>query len=222
MTRASRTIAQPGTSSRIAIALGRIGNVIVDPVAAFAHVDRLPTSVLAFFALIVLRFTSVLVFYHPDLAPARLAAGALFQVITIWPLTVALTFLLWITSRALGARTSWASTYCVIVHVMLAYTLVTVAIASVAGSLLPESTNVELRHPPFTNLGPLVNASTHPVAQALLAELDYRAAYALTLTYIGVRESSVERSNSRAGLIVATCFAANLLLVVLVAYTRRS
>ena len=221
MTHASHSIAQPGRSSRIAIALGRIGNLIVDPVAAFAHVDRLPTSALAFFTLIALRFTSALVFYQPDVAPARLAAGALFQIVTIWPLTIALTFLLWITSRALGARTSWAGTYCVIVHVMLAYTLVTIAIASVAGAFLPESTNVELRHPPFTNLGPLVNASAHPVAHALVAELDYRAAYALTLTYIGVRESSVERSSSRARLIVAACFAANLLVVVLVAYMRR-
>jgi hypothetical protein len=213
-------MAQPRASSRTTVALGRIGNVIVDPVAAFAQVSTYPTTALAFLALVALRFTSVLVFYHPELDAARLAAGALFQVVTIWPLTIALTLLLWITSRAWNARTSWTSTYCVIVHVMLAYTLATIAIASVAGAILPETSNVELRHPPFTNLGALASAAANPVTHALLVELDYRSAYALALTFVGVRESALDRNASRAGFVVATCFAAHLLLAMVIAVAR--
>lgn len=221
MTDASQTIAPPTGSSRTGIALGRIGNVIVDPIAAFAQVGTNPTSALAFLALVTLRFTSVLVFYHPDLDPARLAAGIVFQLVTIWPLTLALTLLLWITSRAWRARASWASTYCVTVHVMLAYTLATIAVASVAGAILPENTTVELRHPPFTNLGTLVDGDTNPVENALLVELDYRSAYALGLTVIGVRESTIDRNSSRAWRIVATCFAVNLLLATVTAVVRQ-
>ena len=220
MTHASHTIARQGKSPRTAIALGRIGNVIVDPIAAFVNLNTDPTSALAFFVLVALRFTSVLVFYHPDVDAARLGAGALFQLITIWPLTIVLTLLLWLISRASGARTSWASSYSVTVHVMLAYTLATVAIASVAGALLPESTDVELRHPPLTNLGAFVDKSANPLAHALLLELDYRSAYALALTYLGVRESDTDRSTSRAVRVVATCFAANLLFATLTAFVR--
>lgn len=215
-------IAHSGKSSRTAIALGRIGNVIVDPIAAFAHVDTAPTSGLAFFALVGLRFSSVLVFYHPAVDPARLAAGALFQLITIWPLTVVLTLLLWTTSRSWGARMSWTSTYCVVIHVMLAYTLATIAIASVAGAVLPASTNIELRHPPFTNLGALVNAESNPLAHALALELDYRSAYALMLTFIGVRVSTADHNSSRACLIVATCYCASLVLTVITTSARQT
>lgn len=202
-------------------ALGRIGDVIVDPTAAFAHVDTTPTSALAFLTLIALRFTSILVFYHPDVDPARLAAGILFQLITVWPLTVVLTLLLWTTARAWGTRTSWSSTYCVVVHVMLAYTLATIAIASIAGAVLPENTHVDLRHPPFTNLGTLVSGTASPVVHALLGEVDYRSAYALVLVFIGVRESSDRHDSARARLIVATCFAANLALTTLTAFVRQ-
>ena len=222
MTYASHTIARPANSSRTVIALGRIGNVIVDPITAFGDVGSIPTSALAFLVLVALRFTSVLIFYHPDVDSARLAAGALFQLVTMWPLTIALTLILWIASRAWGARTRWTSTYSVVVHVMLAYTLATVAIASIAGALLPESTNVELRHPPFTNLGDLVNASAFPILHALLVELDYRSAYALVLTFFGIRECIDPRNSSRACLIVATCFALNLLFTVLTAFFRTS
>ena len=192
----------------------------MDPIAAFTHVSTYPTAALAFLALVALRFTSVLVFYSPEVDAARLAAGVLFQLVTIWPLTIALSLLLWITSRAWGARTTWASSYCVTVHVMLAYTLATVAIASVAGAILPESSNIDLRHPPFTNLGALVNATANPITHALLVDLDYRSAYALALTFIGVRESTGDRSATRAGLVVATCFVANLLLTTLIAFVQ--
>jgi hypothetical protein len=215
-------LAQPGRSSRTAFALGRIGNVIVDPPGAFATANTHPTSALAFLTLVALRFTSVVVFYHPDVDPTRLAAGVLFQVITIWPLTALLTVLLWTTSRAWGARTSWASTYCVVVHVMLAYTLATIAIASIAGAILPETTNVELRHPPFTNLGALADPTANPIAHALLVELDYRSAYALILTFIGVRESAADRATPRAWLIVATCFAVNLVFTTVTTFARQS
>jgi hypothetical protein len=221
VTHASHTVAQAGQPSRTATALGRIGNVIVDPTAAFRSVATTPTSALAFFTLVILRFTSVLTFYRPEIDAPHLAAGVLFQLVTIWPLSAALTLLAWTASRAWGARASWASTYCVVVHVMVAYTLATVAIASVVGALLPENTTVDLRHPPFTNLGPLVDASTSPIAHALLVETDYRATYALILTFFGVRESSSDRNTSRAWLIVGTCFAANLLMTAITAYARQ-
>ena len=221
MTHASHSIARPSRSSRTAVALGRLGNLAFDPVAAFANVTADPTSALALFTLVALRFMSVLVFYHPDVDAARLTAGVLFQLVTIWPLTIALSLLLWITSLAWGARTSWTSAYCVTVHVVLAYTLATIAIASVAGALLPETTNVELRHPPFTNVGAFVDATASPIAHTLLVELDYRSAYALGLTFIGIRESTTDRDSSRSWLIVATCFAVNLVFAAIGAFVRQ-
>jgi hypothetical protein len=220
VTLATHPISQPGKPPRATIALGRIANVVVDPIAAFAHVGTDPTSALAFLALVIVRFSSVVAFYRPELTPARLAAGILFQLITIWPLTLALTLLLWVTARAWGARTSWSSTYCVTVHVMLAYTLATVAIASASGALLPESANIDLRHPPFTNLGALADASANPVIHAILVELDYRTAYALALTFLGVRESTVDRDTPRTWLIVATCLAINFVVATLSTLAR--
>ena len=222
VTHATHPISQPGKPPRTAIALGRIANVIVDPIAAFAHVGADPTSALAFLALVIVRFTSVVAFYRPELTAARLAAGILFQLITIWPLTVALTLLLWVTSRAWGARTSWSSTYCVTVHVMLAYTLATVAIASASGAFLPESINVDLRHPPFTNLGTLADASANPALHAILVELDYRSAYALTLTFLGVRAFTADQDIPRAFRVVATCFVFNLVFATLRAFIRQT
>jgi hypothetical protein len=71
--------------------------------------------------------------------------------------------------------------------VYVAYTLATIAFAGVAGALLPESADVDLRHPPFTNFAPLLVTSTSEVLLSLARELDVRSAYALLLLWLGLR-----------------------------------
>ena len=187
-------------------ALARVADIVVDPPAAFRDIDTQPSWGVAFLAIVGLRFTSLLAFYHPDTTAAKLLAGVLFQVTTTLPLLAVTATLLWGVALACRVRVSWASALCVTTHVAFAYTLCTVAVASVAGALLPDSVQVELRHPPFTNLSYLTDASESPAWYALAAAADVRSLYALVLVWIGVRSASKATALTAAA-VVATCFA---------------
>jgi hypothetical protein len=220
MTLITTQTTRPSSVPRLTLALTRLGNLIVDPVAAFRDVAECPTAGLAFVSLIALRFGSLFLFYQPDVELARLVTGLVFQIVTVWPLTFVLTLLLWTSTLMCGVRAAWSALYCTVVHVVFAHTLLTVAIASVAGALLPASVDVDLRHPPFTNLGSLVGSDGQSVAHALFAEIDVRSAYALLLVWLGVRASVADRSGRRAAQVVGACTSVYLLLVTLSALMR--
>ena len=191
------------------IAVPRVVDVVLDPRAAFQDSQSRPTWGIAFVALVVLRFASVLAFYHPSTTPAKLAGGLLFQLVTILPQVVMVSTLLWVGAALWRARLSWASAACVTTHVMFAYTLLTVAVASVAGAMLPESVDVDLRHPPFTNLSSRVADTAPPWAVRLAMEADVRSLYAIVLAWIGVRAASRADGWLVAGT-VATCSIAGI------------
>ena len=200
-------------------ALSRLVDVVLDPLAAFRGVDVRPTWGVAFLALVALRFGSVLAFYRPDTTPAKLAAGMLFQIATLLPLVTLTTLVLWLVALTCRVRVSWASAWCVATHVTFAYTLLTVAIASIAGALLPESSDVHLRNPPFTNLGFVVDQLEAPVAHAMLAEVDVRSAYAVTLMWLGVREAS-RAGGTKTACVVILCFGVAVVAAIISAMLR--
>lgn len=189
---------------------GRLGNVIVDPVVAFREIDTAPTWALAFAALIALRFGSLFAFYRPAVTPLKLVAGIGFQVMSVAPPVLVLTFVLWTVARVWRTELSWPSALSVTVHVMFAYTVLTVLIASVAGALLPESFRVELRNPPFTNLAPLAGGGSSEVVSRLLGAVDVRIAYAFALVYLGVAAVLPQGEKRRAIRVVVTCVALHL------------
>lgn len=209
----SNVISPPASSHGSTTALARVADVVLDPVAAFRHADTQPTWGIAFLALVALRFGSVLAFYNPDTTPGKLLAAILFQLVTIFPLVAISAALLWVVALIWRARVTWASAWCVTTHVMFAYTLLTVAIASVAGALVPDTVEVELRRPPFTNLGFLVSASESPVWHALGTEADVRSLYAMALGWIGLR-SAAGTTGWTSGGVVATCVATEVLVAV--------
>lgn len=223
-------------------AAARLANVIIDPLAAFRGIDVKPTWALAFAALIALRFGSLFAFYRPDASPLKLVAGVLFQMMAVGPAVVVLALGLWTIARLWGVRVSWSSALAVTVHVMFAYTLATVVVASVAGALLPASAEVELRNPPYTNLAFLAGSQTSAVVRRLLAAADVRMVYAFALTYLGVAEASPDRAAApaeaspdrasaaaesspgghrrRAGRVVVTCVALQVIATIGAALAR--
>ena len=199
--------------------LSRLANVVLDPIVGFRGIDRHPTGSVAFLALVALRFGSLLTFYRPDTSPPRLLAGILFQFAMLIPVVTITTTLLWIVAVVWRSRMPWATAWCITTHVMFAYTLLTVACASVAGALLPESTDVDLRHPPFTNIGGLVSASESPILHALAIEADVRSAYAAILAWIGVR-AAANVSGVAAAAVISTCVGVEVLAALLSALLR--
>lgn len=219
MTRHSTLSPAPTIEHRTTSSLARIANVVLDPSLGFRGIGQAPTSGVAFISLVAVRFGSLFAFYHPDTNAAKLAAGVLFQVATLIPLLTATTVVLWAVGLMWRVRLRWASAWCLTVHTVFAYTLATVAIASVAGALLPESADVDLRQPPFTNFSALVVRGDSPVLRAFLTEADVRSVYAAVLAYLGVRAASGARVRDAAG-VVATCFIARVVAVVCTALAR--
>ena len=207
----SQLASQVAPSRGASSAVPRVIDVVLDPRAAFQDVGSRPTWRIAFLALVVLRFGSLFAFYHPSTTPAKLAGGLLFQLVTILPQVVVVSTLLWVVAALWRARISWASAACVTTHVMFAYTLLTVAVASVAGAMLPESVDVDLRHPPFTNLSSVVADTAPAWALRLAMEADIRSFYAMVLAWIGVRAASRASGWLVAGTI-ATCSMAAIAL----------
>ena len=191
----------------------RLANVVIDPVASFRAVANDPRWLAAFTAVILLRFVSLFVFYQPSATPGKLLMGVVFQIVTTAPLLVALGLVLWSCSRAFGVRVAWPVSFAITVHVYFAYTLATVAVASVAGAVLPASVDVDLRNPPFTNLATL--APDERVVRGLLTWVDVRSAYALALVMLGLRASVSVVSVRRVALAAVSAYGVLLAIAVM-------
>jgi hypothetical protein len=170
--------------------VARLVNVIVDPGAAFRGISTNAPWTLAFLVLVTLRFVSLFAFYRPAVTPLKLIGGIAFQIATVAPPVVLASLILWLVANVWRLEMSWASAVSVAVHTCFAYTLATVAIASVAGAILPASADVDLRNPPFTNPSALLSGSAGHVARAIVAELDIRSVYALVLVSLGLRAAA--------------------------------
>ena len=192
----------------------RLANVVIDPVAAFRAVANDPRWLAAFAAVILLRFVSLFVFYQPSATPAKLVVGIVFQIVTTAPLLLALGLILWSCSRVCGVRVTWPVAFAITVHVYFAYTLATVAVASVVGAVLPSSVDVDLRNPPFTNLGELAPAD-QGVLRGLLTWVDVRSAYAFALVILALRTSVPVVSIARVTLAAASAYAVLLVVAVM-------
>ena len=201
-------------------ALVRLVDVVVDPRAAFRGIAEQPSWLAAFIAVVVARFVSLFVFYHPDTTPVKLAIGITFQVAMVMPMILASATLLWVSGRAWDVRFPWPTAFSVATHVLVAYTIVTIAVASVAGAMLPASVAVDLREPPFTNLAQLADVVHSPRWARVLAEADVRSAYALVLTAVGIRAAQPMVGRARIIGVVVSCFAARVLAVLLAVANR--
>jgi hypothetical protein len=179
-------------------------NLVVDPVAAFRGIGAHPSWALAFVIAIALRFGSLLAFYRPAVTPAKVIAALLVQIMTIAPAVLVASLVVRTAATVWRVGASWTSTFSVVMHVYVAYTLATIAFASVAGALLPESADVDLRHPPFTNFTALLGDTTTEVIGRLLAEVDVRSAYALALLWLGLRGTVPNATRSVVTKVVAT------------------
>lgn len=197
-------------------AAARLGNLLVDPPEAFRGISNGPAWALAFVVIVVVRFVSLFVFYHPQGTPAKILAGIAFQVAAVLPALLVTGSVLWLSSVLWRSRIAWPVAFSIGTHAYLAYTLATVAAASVAGALLAEGSAVDLRHPPFTNLAPLASESTHPALARLLAEVDLRTAYTLLLAWVGVRAAAPLTGRLRAAGMVAVVALARLVFSVAV------
>jgi hypothetical protein len=130
---------------------------------------------------------SLFAFYRPAITPLKLVTGLLFQLVTIAPALLFVALVVWLAARVCRVSVSWTPAFAVVTHVYVAYTLATIAFASVAGAVLPESADVDLRHPPFTNFAMLLDDATPEVIRHLVGEVDVRSAYALLLLWLGLR-----------------------------------
>jgi len=195
-------------------------NLVVDPVAAFRGIRAHPPWALAFVVAIALRFGSLLAFYRPAVTPLKVVAGLLFQLATIAPAVLFASLVVWLAAKVWRVGVSWTSTFAVITHVYVGYTLATIAFASVAGALLPESAEVDLRHPPFTNFAPLLADPVSEVIRHLVGEVDVRSAYALLLLWLGLRGAEPNAIRSVVTNAVATIVVVRLTGVVALALLR--
>lgn len=202
-TPADAPVRAPGAAARLA-------NLIVHPPEAFWGIADRPAWALAFAAIVVVRVVSLFVFYHPQATPVKILATLAFQVGTVLPALLVTGTALWFAGALWRARIAWPVAFSIGTHAYLAYTLATVAAASVAGALLPGESALDPRNPPFTNLAPLLSEAAHPVATRVLAALDLRMAYAFVLAWIGVHAAIPRAGRLRAAGVVAAVAVARL------------
>jgi hypothetical protein len=198
----------------------RLVNLVVDPVAAFRGIGVHPRWALAFMIAVALRFGSLFAFYRPTATPLKVVAGLLFQLATITPAVLLASLAVWLAARVWRVGVSWASTFCVVTHVYVAYTLATIVFASVSGALLPESADVDLRNPPFTNFAWLLADSTPESVRTLVRELDVRSVYAMLLLWTGLRGAAPNAVRYDVTTAVATIVLVRLTGVVALATLR--
>lgn len=182
----------------------RLMNLMVDPGAAFRGIAENPTWLLAFLAAATIRFASLFIFFRPAVTPAKAIAGLLVQILTVASTVSLASLVTWLASRAWRVGVSWATAFSILTHAYVAFTLVTLAFASVAGALLPEDADVDLRNPPFTNLMSLLSGTDSEVFRPLVAEFDVRSAYVLTLLWLGLRNGSPEAPRSEVTKVLLT------------------
>jgi hypothetical protein len=188
--------------------------------AAFRGIGVHPRWALAFVVAIALRFGSLFVFYRPTTTPLKVIAGLLFQLASITPAVLLASLAVWLAATVWRVGVSWTSTFSVVTHVYVAYTLATIAFASVAGALLPETAGVDLRNPPFTNFASLLGDSTPEVSRSFVRELDVRSVYAVLLLWIGLRGAAPNAARYDVTTAVATIVLVRLTGVVALAMLR--
>lgn len=174
----------------------RLVNLVVDPVAAFRGMADDPSWRLAFLAAVGIRFGSLFVFYRPAVTPIKVLGSLLFQVLTVVPTVLLSSLVVWFAARARRIDMAWATVFSILTHIYVAFTLVTVAFASVAGALLTEPADVDLRNPPFTNLTSLVGGTDSEVVPMLAGEMDVRSVYVLVLLWLGLRGAAPDAPRS--------------------------
>jgi hypothetical protein len=201
-------------------AAARLVNLIVHPPSAFAGINHESPWALAFVVIVCARIASLFVFYHPELTPGKLTLSVLFQVGTVLPLLLVSALLVWFAARVCGVRLAWAAGFSIVTHIDLAYTVATLAAASVAGALLPESADVDPRNPPFTSLAPLASGTTSTLVQHLAAAADVRAVYVLALLFVALRCAAPMERRQRIWVVVASVAGVRLVGVALAALLR--
>ena len=194
-------------------AFARVVDVVVDPRAAFRAIATRPAWTTALLVLVGIRFASLFLFYQPDTTPGKLVMGVAYQFATIIPMLLAAAALLWASCRAWSLSLGWSVAVSIAVHVTLAYTAATIAIASVAGAVLPASVDVDLREPPFVNFSALVDPNASRVLTRGLGEIDIRSAYATALVALGLRSAIPTASRARVVAATATCVVARVVAV---------
>jgi len=198
----------------------RLVNLTVDPASAFRGIADDAPWFLAFVAAVTLRFGSLFIFYRPTVTPLKLVVGVVFQITTVAPLLLLTSAVVWMVAKAWGLRVGWKPIFSITTHVYVAYTLATVAVASIAGALLPESADIDLRNPPFVNLASLVAESAGGIGRRVLGELDIRSAYALMLLWFGLRAASADDTRSRIPRVIASVAGVRLAAIVFVEAMR--
>ncbi|HTK52386.1 MAG TPA: hypothetical protein VL308_10890 [Gemmatimonadaceae bacterium] len=174
----------------------RLANLVVDPVDAFRGIACDPSWRLAFLAAVGVRFGSLFVFYEPSVTPIKALGGLLLQVLTVGPTVLLSSLVVWLVARVWRVNVAWATAFSILMHVYVAFTLATLAFSSVAGALLTESADVDLRNPPFTNLTSLVGGTDSDVVRTLAGEMDVRSTYVLVLLWLGLRGAAPDAPRS--------------------------
>ena len=190
-------------------AIVRLVNVVVDPAAAFRDIRAAHPWALALAAVISLRFVSLLVFYDPALTPLKVVASLGFQVAAVVPPLLVGSTLVWLAGKPWRLGATWVRVFSICTHVTVAHTLATIAFASVAGAMLPDAASIDVRNPPFTNLGALVERSgSTALLHRLAAEVDVRSAYAAVLLWLGLRAAGEPGPQRDVGAAAASTVAA--------------
>jgi len=195
-------------------------NLVVDPVAAFRGIAADPSWALAFVAAVGVRFASLFLFYQPAVTPIKVIAGVLFQMLAIGPTVLLASLVAWLAARGWRVGVSWRTTFSIFMHAYVAFTLVTLAFASMAGALLPESAELDLRNPPFTNLTSLLAGADPRIVRALAGEVDLRSAYLLVLLWLGLRGAAPDAPRSAIARTILTVACVRVAGVVTVSLLR--
>ena len=174
----------------------RLVNLVVDPVAAFRGIADDPSWRLALLAAVGIRFGSLFIFYEPAVTPIKVLGGLLFQILTVGPTVLLASLVAWLTARAWRVSVAWTTAFSILMHIYVAFTLATVGFASVAGALLPESADVDLRNPPFSNVTALLGGTDSEVVRTLAGEIDVRSVYVLVLLWLGLRGAAPDAPRS--------------------------
>jgi len=112
------------------------------------------------------------------------------------PTVLLSSLVVWLVARVWRVNVAWATAFSILMHVYVAFTLATLAFSSVAGALLTESVDVDLRNPPFTNLTWLVGGTDSDVVRTLAGEMDVRSTYVLVLLWLGLRGAAPDAPRS--------------------------
>lgn len=198
----------------------RLIDLIIDPARAFHGIAHHAPWFAAFMTAVALRFASLLVFYHPTMTIGKIVTGIVFQIGTVAAPILFGSLVVGFVARVLSLRVRWRVLFSIITHVYVAYTLVTIAVVSVAGAVLPDSADLDLRNPPFVNLAALVPDAASTLLRRVVAEIDLRAAYAAALLWLGLRGAAPDESAAAATRVVATVVTLRLATVAAVELVR--